>query len=100
MAIKNLIVNALEATREKGEVAVSTQWADKIHIIVSDSGCGIPGEKLQAIFRPFFSMKNQGHGLGLAMVRRAVTLHSGEITVDSQPGSGSIFKIILPVFSL
>ncbi len=97
MALKNLIVNALEATREKGEVSVSTEWSGKIYIIVSDSGCGIPKEKLQAIFRPFFSMKNQGHGLGLAMVKRTINLHGGEIQVDSQPGVGSIFKVILPV---
>jgi signal transduction histidine kinase len=97
MAVKNLIVNAVEATREQGEVSVRTEWSGKIYIIVSDSGCGIPKEKLQAIFRPFFSMKNQGHGLGLAMVKRAVNLHGGEIQVDSQPRVGSIFKIILPV---
>jgi two-component system NtrC family sensor kinase len=97
MAVKNLIVNAMEATREQGEVSVRTEWSGKIYIIVSDSGCGIPKEKLQAIFRPFFSMKNQGHGLGLAMVKRAVNLHGGEIQVDSQPRVGSIFKIILPV---
>jgi two-component system NtrC family sensor kinase len=97
MAVKNLIVNAVEATREKGEVSVCTEWSAKIYIIVSDSGCGIPREKLQAIFRPFFSMKNQGHGLGLAMVKRTVNLHGGEIQVESQPGVGSIFKVILPV---
>jgi len=97
MALKNLIVNAVEATREKGEVSVSTEWSGKIYIIVSDSGCGIPKEKLQAIFRPFFSMKNQGHGLGLAMVKRTVNLHGRDIEVDSQPGVGSIFNVIPPV---
>jgi signal transduction histidine kinase len=97
MAIKNLVVNALEATREKGEVSISTSWDGKIHIHISDTGCGIPKEKLNAIFRPFFSMKNQGHGLGLAMVKRVVNLHSGAIAVESQLDIGSTFEIILPL---
>jgi signal transduction histidine kinase len=97
MAVKNLVLNALEATREKGEVSVDTSWNGKIHILISDSGCGIPKEKLQAIFRPFFSMKNQGHGLGLAMVKRVVNLHGGVIKVESQLNIGSHFEITLPM---
>lgn len=96
MAVKNLLLNALEATREKGEVSVTTCWDDQIRIIVRDSGDGIPKEKLHAIFRPFFSMKSQGHGLGLAMAKRAITLHAGDIAVQSEPNTGSVFTISLP----
>jgi signal transduction histidine kinase len=96
MAIKNILLNAVEATQEKGEVSVDTSWDGKICIRISDTGCGIPQEKMQAIFRPFFSMKNQGHGLGLAMAKRVVGMHGGAIDVESQKNIGSTFKVILP----
>jgi len=96
MAVKNLLLNALEATREKGDVSVRTELADHIRIIIRDTGDGIPAEKLSQIFRPFFSMKSQGHGLGLAMAKRAITLHGGDIKVYSKPESGSVFTIFLP----
>ena len=97
MAIKNLLLNALEATRESGEVYVETKYNGNILIIVRDSGCGIPEEKLQAIFRPFFTMKSQGHGLGLAMAKRAISLHAGDILVQSEKNAGSVFTVSLPV---
>ncbi len=96
MAIKNLLINALEATREYGEVSVATHYDAEISIIIRDTGCGIPPEKLEAVFRPFFSMKSQGHGLGLAMAKRAVALHSGDIRVESRPDTGSVFTVTLP----
>ncbi|UCF64759.1 MAG: HAMP domain-containing protein [bacterium] len=97
MVIKNLITNATEAIDGKGHIWVRMKWMDgQILIEIKDDGCGIPDEKIETIFRPFFSMKRQGHGLGLAMVRKAVMLHQGKISVQSKVGEGSIFTILLP----
>jgi signal transduction histidine kinase len=97
MAIKNLLTNAIEACNNGGEILINTDWCDNQAIIrVCDSGCGIPNDRLKTIFRPFFSLKKEGHGLGLAMVRKAVILHQGKVEVQSQEGVGSTFTIYLP----
>ena len=96
MAIKNLLTNAAEAITSKGSITVETKWTDKINIIISDTGIGIPKNRIGSIFRPFFSMKSSGHGLGLAMVKKAVIMHHGTIKVDSEKGIGSTFRVILP----
>jgi signal transduction histidine kinase len=97
MTIKNLLTNAVEACNNKGEILISTDWCDNQAIIsVCDSGCGIPEDRLKTIFRPFFSLKKKGHGLGLAMVRKAVILHQGKVDVQSREGVGSTFTIYLP----
>ncbi len=97
MAIRNLLSNAVEAIVEEGKITIETQRADHQTIIrVSDTGIGIDKDRMGMIFRPFFSMKEQGHGLGLAMVKKAVILHQGKIKVESEKGKGSHFTIILP----
>lgn len=96
MAIKNLLTNAVEAIDGDGEIRIETLWSNKAVIKISDTGRGIPEDRLKTIFRPFFSMKNQGHGLGLAMVKKAVILHQGEIKVESKFGMGSTFTIAIP----
>lgn len=73
-------------------------------IEVSDTGCGIPSENLKRIFEPFFTTKadskNQsgicGTGLGLAFCKKVVELHNGTVSVESQQGKGSTFKVFLP----
>lgn len=97
MALKNIVLNACEATREKGEIFIETCLDSDIIIRISDTGVGIPPEKLKSVFRPFFSLKEQGHGLGLAMAKRAIELHNGQIDVKSRQGQGTSFKINLPV---
>jgi signal transduction histidine kinase len=100
MVVKNLLTNAIEAVDGNGGVVVRTGMGDGEAIIeVQDTGCGISSRDLKTIFRPFFSMKKQGHGLGLAMVRKAVMLHKGKIIVESEEGSGSLFRITLPLVS-
>jgi signal transduction histidine kinase len=97
MAIRNLLSNAVEAIVEEGKITIETQRVDHQTIIrVSDTGIGIDKDRMGMIFRPFFSMKEQGHGLGLAMVKKAVILHQGKIKVESEKGIGSHFTIILP----
>jgi signal transduction histidine kinase len=97
MVMRNLITNATEAIDGNGHIWIRTRWRNKqVHIEIKDDGCGISGENIKTIFRPFFSMKRQGHGLGLAMVRKAIMLHKGKIDVESREGEGSKFTIILP----
>jgi len=97
MAVRNLLSNAIEAIPDQGTIKVETQWIDQHTIIkIIDTGTGIDPDRLGKIFRPFFSMKTQGHGLGLAMVKKAVILHQGKIEVESEKGVGSEFRIILP----
>jgi len=64
---------------------------------ISDTGCGIPARDIDKLFDPFFTTKFMGRGLGLSVVMGIVKAHGGCITVDSQPGSGSVFRIYLPV---
>lgn len=97
MAVRNLLSNAIEAIPEQGTISVETRRINRQTIIkIADTGTGIDPDRLGKIFRPFFSMKTQGHGLGLAMVKKAVILHQGKIEVQSEKGIGSQFTIILP----
>jgi signal transduction histidine kinase len=62
-----------------------------------DNGCGIPRDKLDRIFNPFFTTKDKGTGLGMAISRKIVEAHEGSIDVVSEPGRGSEFAIALPL---
>ena len=64
---------------------------------ISDSGVGIPPEKLEQIFTPFYTDKNRGTGLGLTIAKSIVDKHKGRISVASTPGEGSVFTVLLPV---
>ena len=61
-----------------------------------DQGPGIPADQLEDIFHPFFTTKESGTGLGLALVHQMVVEHGGEITVESEVGRGTIFHVTLP----
>ncbi|HYO72841.1 MAG TPA: ATP-binding protein [Archangium sp.] len=101
----NLIINAAHAIApgqvEQNEIRlVARRAADsRVLVEVSDSGCGIPAENLERIFRPFFTTKpaGVGSGLGLSVCQRIITMHGGDITVESQPGRGTTFRLSLPV---
>lgn len=96
MAIKNILTNAVEAIDGQGKICIETVWTGKVVIKIKDTGRGISESNLKTIFRPFFSMKAQGHGLGLAMVKKAIIMHQGKIEVDSKIGVGSTFTITIP----
>jgi two-component system sensor histidine kinase HydH len=94
----NLIVNAAQASEPGGTVTVKTRSAGgSVEIAVIDRGAGINPENLNAIFNPFFTTKPQGVGLGLAIVSKIVDQHGGKITVESEPGKGSVFRVVLPM---
>jgi PAS domain S-box-containing protein len=99
-AIINLALNAIEATESGGMLAFSTLYLEPgrlVEIGVSDTGAGIAPEILERIIDPFFTTKETGNGLGLAITHGIVEQHSGTLDVLSEPGKGSCFVIRLPV---
>jgi signal transduction histidine kinase len=94
----NLLLNAEQAIEGPGLVRVSVlKQEDGAVIAVSDTGRGIPAEHLPNIFRPFFTTKGHGTGLGLSLARRIIEEHRGQIEVASGPGKGTTFSVRLPV---
>lgn len=94
----NLLLNAIQAIEKQGRVEVRLAAGEgKAVITVSDTGRGIPRENLQKIFRPFFTTKGHGTGLGLSLARRIVETHGGHIEVQSTLGEGTCFTILLPL---
>ncbi len=96
----NLLLNAIQASKPGGKVVVTTQGGDTVHIRVTDEGCGIAPEYRQKIFEPFFSLRPGGTGLGLFLSLNAVRSWGGNILVESTPGKGSIFEVIIPAIHL
>ena len=98
----NLFINAVQAIEKQGEIKIKT-WNGNglIKISVSDTGSGIPRDKLNRIFEPFFTTKPVGHGtgLGLSITYDIVKKHKGEITVESKVGRGTTFTVKLPVIT-
>jgi signal transduction histidine kinase len=96
--VLNLLLNAIEASVAGGHVglAVSCSGPDTVTIEVNDDGPGIPAAQLDTIFEPFFTTKETGTGLGLALVHQMVVEHNGEISVESEPGEGTTFRVSLP----
>jgi two-component system sensor histidine kinase HydH len=94
----NLLLNAAQASPPQGSVTVKTrQLDDTVEISVIDRGTGIAPKDRESIFNPFFTTKSSGVGLGLAIVSKIVDEHGGQITVESEPGAGSVFHVLLPV---
>jgi NtrC-family two-component system sensor histidine kinase KinB len=102
-ALDNLLDNALTYTNRGGRITLSaTAAGDHVTLAVADTGIGIPPEYLARVFERFFRIPGQslgtGTGLGLAIVREVVLAHGGTVTCASQPGSGTVFRLTLPVW--
>jgi predicted permease len=94
---RNLITNAVQATQPGGRVTVATsKQRDQVEVTVSDTGSGIPPERLAAIFDDFVTTKKRGLGLGLAITKRIVEQLDGSIVVASELGKGTTFTIRFP----
>ncbi len=96
----NLIVNACQALKEKsagGEIIIrAASEQDKVRVIIQDNGLGIPADKLAHVFRPFYTTKVEGTGLGLFITQQLVEKIKGRIEVLSATGQGTAFTVCLP----
>ncbi len=95
----NLLINASHAVSEGGRVRVEThRLAGDAFVTISDDGCGISNDALERICDPFFTTRplGEGTGLGLAISHQIIRNHGGEITVESRPGQGTVFRVRLP----
>jgi signal transduction histidine kinase len=94
---RNLILNAIQATAPGGTIVVEARSVgDRINVRIQDSGCGIPADRLSAIFEDFVTTKRRGLGLGLAISRKIVEQLGGLITVTSEVGKGTTFVLDFP----
>jgi signal transduction histidine kinase len=102
----NLILNAIQAMKEGGSINIATRCISRngaepagefVQIEIRDTGIGIPEESLQHIFDPFFTSKEEGSGLGLAVSHQIVQEHGGFVTVESTVGRGTAFFVHVPV---
>lgn len=97
-ALLNLAINACQAMPTGGTLRLTAAPSAKgrVEVLVSDTGVGIAPEHLSRIFDLYFTTKARGTGIGLSMVYRIVQMHDGEIEVESTPGRGTTFRILLP----
>jgi signal transduction histidine kinase len=101
----NLLINAAHAITPgqvaRNEIRLSARKSQGSHVVVEvrDTGCGIPPENLERIFKPFFTTKpvGVGSGLGLSVCHRIITTHGGDISVESVVGQGTTFRVLLPL---
>jgi len=94
----NLLTNGIQAMPEGGSLAVTgTVSGDMANIVVSDTGIGISEENMSKLFQPLFTTKAKGTGLGLAVCKRIVEAHGGEISFESEEGVGTSFTIKFPL---
>lgn len=95
--LRNLVLNALQATPPGGRVSLEVEGDERlVRLHVRDTGCGIPADRLQAIFEDFVTTKRRGLGLGLAISKKTVEEMGGQLRVDSVVGAGTHFVVELP----
>ena len=96
----NLFINAVQACPVKADGEINVELKKRrstVVIEVKDNGCGIPSSKVARLFEPFFTMKDGGIGLGLAMCRRIADMHEGKLSVKSTEGKGTCFTLELKI---
>jgi two-component system sensor histidine kinase AtoS len=108
--VVNLVANAIEAMPGGGRLIVRVGWSDsgparltrrtfnrRVRVEVEDTGAGIPASDSDRVFNPFFTTKDSGTGLGLALAHKIVDDHGGTIDFRSTPGAGTTFRVVLPI---
>jgi signal transduction histidine kinase len=103
-ALSNVMLNAVEACRESGSIAVNVRRVQDngrvaVEMAVTDTGCGIPPDRLARIWEPYVTYKAGGTGLGLAIARQTVIAHGGQVSAESEAGKGTTIRFVLPAGS-
>ena len=94
----NIALNSVEAMDGCGRLDIAVNLSEaQVAIAISDTGRGMPAEELRQVFEPFYSKKPAGTGLGLTIARRIVAAHCGRIGIESTPGRGTCFTVLLPL---
>ncbi len=98
IALVNLLQNAREAMEGKGRIDIHAHYgnAETVQIIISDTGPGIPPDKIVRVFEAYFTSKSKGTGLGLAIVKHNIELYGGTVHVESELGKGARFVLLFP----
>jgi len=94
----NLMLNAIESIEHNGLVRVETRQENgQVLLSVADNGCGMTSDFIQnSLYKPFHSTKKNGLGIGMFQCQTIIAAHGGRIQVESQPGSGTVFRVLLP----
>lgn len=96
--ILNLFINAQQAMSDGGDLMIRTDKKDKEALLqISDTGSGISTDRLPNIFEAYYTSRPQGSGLGLPTAKKIIDAHNGSISVNSEPGKGTSFRIRLPL---
>jgi signal transduction histidine kinase len=97
-ALNSVISNALEATAREGRVRLRATLDGKVICVeVADNGAGMDEQQLAQVFRPFFTTKPRGLGMGLTLVRRILARQGGTVQIESEPGQGTRVRLLLPI---
>jgi signal transduction histidine kinase len=97
-ALINIMKNGMQAIGHGGILSVETHsFKDRVEMIVSDTGTGIPPEQMEKIFNYYYTTKEKGVGLGLPIAHRIIEAHGGQLRVESQLGLGTKVTVILPI---
>lgn len=93
----NVTKNAMEAMQDGGSISIEADSDDAfVYLRVRDTGCGISRDDISKIYEPFFTTKNNGHGLGMMIVMRIMREHGGQVGIDSEPGKGTTVTLQFP----
>lgn len=96
-ALENLLRNGFEALEDQGEVSfLAEAKKDALCLRISDTGYGIPQERLDTLYQPFVTHKPDGTGLGLSITKRIIEAHRGTLSLETVPGRGTTFTVLLP----
>ena len=97
-AFINIMKNGMQAMSQGGTLRIETRsLKDRVEVIISDSGSGIPPEQMEKVFNYYYTTKEKGVGLGLPIAHRIIEAHGGQLGIESQVGSGTKVTVILPV---
>lgn len=93
----NVLKNAVEAMPREGHLRIRTRSDDEfVYVMVADTGCGMDPDDLANVFKPYFSTKKEGHGLGMMVVERIMRAHGAKIGIDSRKGKGTVVTLQFP----